>query len=142
MRIRKAVLVDASALALCIDAAYSKYRDRISDLPPVSDGIAEEISSNQVWVGVEDDEITAGLFLVALDGYLKLANLAVHPSHSGKGIGRKLIELSESEAKAQGYDEIRLNTHIDMQENVQLYRYLGWEEFARSGNTVSMRKNL
>ena len=73
---------------------------------------------------------------------MKLANLAVHPNHGGKGIGRKLTELSELEAKRQGYDEMRLNTHIAMPENVQLYEHLGWEEVSRSSNTVSMRKLL
>ena len=140
--IRKALLADVEALASCIDAAYAKYSNRISDMPPVSDGIAEEITSNQVWVAIEDGKIIAGLFLISHDGFMKLANLAVHPSHGGKGIGRKLMELSDSEAKRQGYDEMRLNTHIAMPENVQLYEHLGWEEVSRSENTVSMRKHL
>ena len=58
------------------------------------------------------------------------------------GIGRKLIALSESEAKKQGYGELRLNTHVAMPENVQLYVHLGWEEVSRDGNTVSMKKTL
>ena len=140
--IRKALLADVEALASCIDAAYAKYSNRISDMPPVSDGIAEEITSNQVWVAIEDGKIIAGLFLISHDGFMKLANLAVHPSHGGKGIGRKLMELSDSEAKRQGYDEMRLNTHIAMPENVQLYEHLGWEEVSGSENTVSMRKHL
>jgi GNAT superfamily N-acetyltransferase len=142
LHIRKALLVDAEALASCIDAAYAKYANRISDMPSVSDGIAEEINDNQVWVVVENGEIIAGLFLVPRDGFMKLANLAVHPNHDGKGIGRKLTELSEREAERQGYNEMRLNTHIAMPENVQLYKHLGWEEVSRSKNTVSMRKLL
>ena len=140
--IRAASLADAEALASCIDAAYAKYAIRISDMPPVSDGIAEEITNNQVWVVVEDGEIIAGLFLVPKDGFMKLANLAVHPNHGGKGIGRKLIKLSESEARRQRYDEMRLNTHVDMPENVQLYQHLGWIEISRRENTVSMTKRL
>jgi GNAT superfamily N-acetyltransferase len=73
---------------------------------------------------------------------MKLANLAVHPDHVGKGLGRKLIELSECEAKRQGFCEMRLNTHVDMPENIRLYQYLGWAEVSRSGNTVSMEKYL
>ena len=111
-------------------------------MPLVSSGIAEEITQNQVWVVTEDDEIIAGLFLIPKDGFMKLANLAVRPSHGDKGIGRKLTELSESEARRQGYNEMRLNTHVAMPENVQLYEHLGWEEVSRSDNTVSMRKYL
>lgn len=140
--IRPAQATDANALTACIDAAYAQYAERISDMPSVSDGCAEDIANNQVWVAVQSDKVIAGLVLVAGDGFLKLANLAVHPDHGGKGLGRKLIELSEREAKRQGCAEMRLNTHVDMPENVRLYEHLGWAEVSRSGNTVSMKKYL
>lgn len=85
-------------MASCIDAAYAKYVERISDLPDVSDGCAQDIADNQVWVAAQSDEIIAGLVLVAGDGFMKLANVAVHPDHGGKGLGRKLTELSEYES--------------------------------------------
>jgi len=140
--IRPAQTKDAHALASCIDAAYAQYAERISDMPSVSDGCAEDIANNQVWVAVQADEVIAGLVLIAADGFMKLANLAVHPDHGGKGLGRKLIELSECEAKRQGFSEMRLNTHVGMPENVRLYQHLGWAEVARSDNTVSMKKRL
>ena len=109
-------------------------------MPMVSDGCAEDIAINQVWVAVQGDEVIAGLVLIAGDAFMKLANLAVHPDYGGKGLGRKLIELSEREAKRQGYAEMRLNTHVEMPENVRLYEQLGWAEVSRSDNTVSMKK--
>lgn len=141
-RIREAELSDADALAACISAAYAHYANRISDLPDVSDGIEDAIVENQVWVAVESDAIVAGLILVPQDDAMKLANVAVHPDHGGKGLGRELIALSEREAMRQGYGEMRLNTHVAMPENVHLYAHLGWEEISRDGNTVSMRKFL
>lgn len=140
--IRPAQAAEASKLAACIDAAYAKYAERISDLPAVSDGCAQDIADNQVWVAAQSDQIIAGLVLVAGNGFMKLANLAVHPDHGGKGLGRKLIELSEHEAKRQGFSEMRLNTHVDIPENVRLYQHLGWAEVCRNGNTVSMRKQV
>jgi GNAT superfamily N-acetyltransferase len=140
--LRPAQATDADALAACIDAAYAQYVGRISDMPSVSDGCAEDIASNQVWVAVQDDQIVAGLVLVVGDGVMKLANLAVHPDHGGKGLGRKLIELSECEAKRQGFSEMRLNTHVDMPKNVRRYQHLGWTEVSRSDSTVSMKKYL
>ncbi|MEP1699207.1 MAG: GNAT family N-acetyltransferase [Paracoccaceae bacterium] len=111
-------------------------------MPAVSDGCAEDIVTNQVWVAVNGDEVVAGLVLIARDGFMKLANLAVHPDHAGKGLGRELITLAERETKRQGYVEMRLNTHVDMPENVRLYQRLGWAEVSRSGSTVSMAKHL
>jgi N-acetylglutamate synthase-like GNAT family acetyltransferase len=109
-QIRPATSPDAATLAACIDVAYAKYTKRISDGPAFSDGIADDIADNQVWIAEQDNEIIAGLVLVPQDRFVKLANLAVHPNHSGKGVGRKLIELSEREAKRHGFDELRLNT--------------------------------
>jgi len=140
--IRKARMSDAIALTKCIDDAYAQYADHIPDLPPVSDGCAEEILKNHVWVAVEENNIIGGLFLVPEDGYLKLATVAVRPDHSGKGLGRKLIALSEREAKVKGYSEMRLNTHAAMTKNIQFYIQLGWREFGRNGNAVQMKKVL
>lgn len=140
--IRKAQLDDADALASCIDAAYAKYADRIADLPPVSEGCAKDIADNQVWVAAQNNEIIGGLILARQDETMKLANVAVHPNHAGKGLGRDLIALAEREAMKQGFSELHLNTHADMPENVRLYARLGWEEISRDGNTVSMRKRL
>lgn len=139
---RRAAPGDADALATCIDAAYAQYADQIDDLPPVSAGIEGDIAHNQVWVAIAGDELIGGLVLVRQDSWMKLANIAVHPDSAGVGLGRALIELAESEAKRQGCDEIRLNTHVNMPENIELYSHLGWTETGRNGNTVSMSKRL
>lgn len=139
---RKAQIADACALTACIDAAYAKYINRIPDLPPVSEGCAEDIVNNQVWVAVHDKEIVGGLILTRWNEMMKLANVAIHPRHAGKGIGRNLIALAEHEAMKQGFRDLHLNTHAAMPENVRLYARLGWREISRSGNTVSMKKRL
>ena len=140
--IRQANATDTEALIACIDAAYAKYDDRIFDLPAVSAGIPGEIDQGQVWVITENGKVIAGLFLSAQKGFLKLANLAVHPDHAGKGLGRALMDHADHEAKRQGFGEMRLSTHVGMPENVDMYQYLGWQEYERSGNRVSMRKPL
>ncbi len=133
---------DVEGLVACIDAAYAKYVGIVKDLPPARAGCAEDISENQVWVAVRENIIIGGLFLVPQDEFMKLANIAVHPDHSGQGIAGKLMTLSETEARNQGFKEMQLSTHVDMPENIRLYEHLGWDEFARYGNTLSMRKSL
>jgi GNAT superfamily N-acetyltransferase len=140
--IRRAENRDAEALSVCIDAAYGRYAARIADLPPVSADCAGEIAKFQVWVGEVAQELVGGLVLIPQDGFLRLANVAVHPDYRGAGLGRAFMALAEAQALEQGYRELRLTTHVDMPENVQLYAHLGWEQTGRDGNKVSMKKLL
>ncbi|GHB33633.1 hypothetical protein GCM10007094_23010 [Pseudovibrio japonicus] len=141
-RIRKAQLADADAIAVCIEAAYAHYAKILSDLPPVSEGCADEIGKDRVWVAVDNNEILGCLFLVPQAVEMKLANLAVHPDHQGKGLGRELITFAQNEARKQGFHAMTLNTHAAMPKNLQLYTRLEWEEVSRKANTISMRKIL
>ena len=140
--IRRAERRDSDALSLCIDAAYAHYAARIADLPPVSADCAEEITKFQVWMAEVANDVVGGLVLVPQDGFMRLANVAVHPDHRGAGLGRAFMALAEAEALEQGYRELRLNTHVDMPENVQLYAHFGWEQTGQDGNKISMRKML
>ncbi len=125
-----------------MDAAYARYAERIADLPPVSEGCAEEIAENLVWVTEFDGEIVGGIVLMKQNEFMKLANVAVHPTHAGKGLGRELIAHAEAQARKLGYSEMRLNTHVKMPENIEFYTRLGWNEVSRIQNTVSMQKRI
>jgi len=140
--IRRAEHRDADALSACMDAAYAHYAARIADLPPVSADCAGEIARFQVWVAEIADDIIGGLVLVPRDGFMQLANVAVHLDHKSAGLGRALMARAEAEALGQGYRELRLTTHVDMPENVELYAHLGWQQASRRGNKISMTKTI
>lgn len=139
---RRAEPNDAAALAACLDAAYAEYVGRIADLPPVSGNCDDEIASRQVWLAEIAGAIAGALVLSAEADFMQLANVAVHPTHRGTGLGRALIAHGEAEARAQGYREMRLTTHAAMPENIALYVRLGWAESGRQGNKVFMTKPL
>lgn len=141
-KIRPAAIGDVVPLETCIDAAYAGYRNRIQDLPPVSEGVADDIKSNLVWVAELDRAIVGGLILILKDEYAMLSNIAVDPDCSGMGIGRSLIEHAEAQCRSLKKAELRLSTHVAMPENVQVYEHLGWKETERSGNKVHMTKSL
>jgi ribosomal protein S18 acetylase RimI-like enzyme len=73
-------------------------------------------------------------------------NVAVHPSHRGRGLGRALLEFAEVEASRAGFDSIYLYTHEKMTENIALYSRIGYEEYDRRPqegfSLVYMRKPL
>ncbi len=140
--IRRAGVGDAAGLGSCLESAYVQYRDRIDDLPAMSEGCAEDIANHLVWVAEAGGVILGGLVLIPTDGFMLLANVAVHPDGRGAGIGRRLLMLAESEAATRGYHQMRLNTHAGMPETIALYARNGWIETERQGNTVSMKKDL
>ena len=52
-------------------------------------------------------------------------------TRAAPGLGRRLIEFAEAEARRLGYAELRLYTHEKMVENIALYGRLGFEEIGR-----------
>jgi predicted acetyltransferase len=70
----------------------------------------------------------------------------VHPSHRGRGLGRALLELAESEAWRAGFDSVYLYTHEKMADNLALYARIGFVEYKRRSqgdfSLVFMRKHL
>lgn len=145
--IRRATAKDASPLISCIDAAYSRYLDRGIKLPPVSQGIEQDIADNIVWVAEQNGWIIGGLVLIihsdnALPDTAKLANIVVHPSAGGKGIGRALIQICEAHVMSLGLHELQLATHKDMPDNVELYAHLGWQITGSEGDKIYMNKLL
>ncbi len=55
-------------------------------------------------------------------------NLAVHPSHRRRGIGRSLLTTAIDGAKGQGSDRVTLEVRKSNQAAQQLYQSLGFEE--------------
>ena len=139
-RIRPATVQDSAGLSECIEAAYSVYASRITDLPAVSEGISDDIANQIVWVAEVNQTIVGGIVLIPKQDFLILANVAVHPKSSGLGLGRALIELADHVCLELGLNDIRLSTHVDIPENVRLYKHLGWQETGRTGNKIHMRK--
>jgi ribosomal protein S18 acetylase RimI-like enzyme len=92
---------------------------------------AVEIATHQTWVAELESRIAGVLVLIPKDTYLLLDNIAVHPRAQGRGIGRILLELADREALRQGFNELRLYTHLKMTENIDLYRRIGWQETGR-----------
>jgi len=140
--IRRADPGDADDLGRCFEAAYAQYAARLDDLPPMADGLADDIARHDVWVAESGDAIVGGLVLVPGDGFMLLANVAVHPDHRGMGLGQRLLALAETETLRRGLSEMRLNTHAGMPDTVSLYARNGWTRQGRQGNKIGMKKAL
>jgi GNAT superfamily N-acetyltransferase len=132
-RLRRAEPTDAPALASCVDTAYRHYIPRIGKPPgPMLANYTEGIARHQVWVAEAEGQTIGGLVLIPARDSLLLDNIAMHPDHQGRGVGRALLELADAEALSQGYRELRLYTHETMTENIALYTRSGRVETHRS----------
>lgn len=131
--IRKADLSDTDALTACLTAAYAPFQDL--GLPPVTEGIADDIRDHNVWVAEVDGRVLGGI-VVVLGGHAHIANLAVHPDAGGQGVGRALIDQAVAAARAAGHAEMQLATHAQMTSTQAFYERLGWVRTGASGNKV------
>ena len=125
-------------------AAYQSYTDRFegNPLPPMTVDYEEEIRSFPVWVAESDGLLVGGLVLFPKKEHMTVANVAVHPSYQGHGLGRGLTMYAELEAKRQGYKKLRLATHIMLTENISLYAHLGGSEVDREESRIIMEKEI
>ena len=139
MILRRATQDDAADLTAVLVAAYAPFQDL--GLPPVTEGIADDIRDHNVWVAEVDGVLRGGIVLVLSD-HAHIANVAVHPDAGGHGIGKALIAQVMAAAEAAGHAEIQLATHAKMTATQDFYRKGGWIETGRDGNKVYFAKQL
>lgn len=145
--IRPAMESDAFLVEACVHASYRHCVERIGRPPgPMLDDYAEVIRTRRVTVAEHDGRLAGVLVLDRTDEGFLLENVAVNPAHKGRGLGRLLLELAETEAKRAGFDSIYLYTHAKMTENQALYAKIGYVEYDRRTEgglaRVYMRKTL
>ena len=138
---------DAAGIAACVRAAYSPCIERIGRPPgPMLDDYELVVRDHRAYVIEEDGEILGALVLIEKEDGILFDNIAVRPSRQGEGIGRRLMEHAESEARRLGHGHLDLYTHERMTENIAMYERIGYVEVERRTERgfprVYMRKRL
>ncbi len=143
-QIRKATAEDAAGLELCMELAYATYQEKMGGkrLPPMDADYASEIEHYPTWVVEADGRIIGGLIMMFETDQATIANIAIDPRLQGQGIGGRLMKLAESKAREKDFSELHLATHVLLNENISLYRHLGWQEVNRDETRVFMKKDL
>ena len=145
--IRRAAGTDAAEIAGCVAEAYRYYIHRLGHPPgPMLEDYGQVIVEREVFVAEFGHQIVGVLVLTQTEEGFLLDNIAVIPKHHGEGIGRRLLELAEEQAKSAGFGSIYLTTHEKMTENQALYARMGYTEYTRriekGFSRVYMRKLL
>ena len=142
IEIKQATREDAADIQDVLIAAYARWQERLDDLPDVTGGVSEDIEADRTWVALDAGRVVGCLMGGMDDGRWHLANVAVHPEASGRGVGRRLIEHAEGLARASGASEMMLATHKDLPENITLYEHLGWVISGQEDARVMMTLTL
>lgn len=86
--------------------------------------------------------------IALLDGFAELKRMYVRPTARGNGIGALIVRFLEDQARARGYDLMRLETGFKQSAALLLYERLGYarrEPFAPyrpDPNSVFMEKRI
>lgn len=142
---------DWASLLTLIQAEFAYMQGRID--PPSSmhrlgeNAIAEQTVMGEIWaVGIPP---IACVFLTPKGSALYVGKLAVDQSHRGKGFARTLMAQAEARAGALGFKALELEVRVELIENQQIFRRLGFEQTATSAHpgysratSVTFRKSL
>lgn len=94
-----------------------------------------ESSTTLVLGASQEEKVVGGLVameLLPIHGTKEfyIYDIAVHPEHQQKGIGKKLIEHLKVEAKSRGIETIFVEAESEDAGAVEFYRKIGGEEVA------------
>jgi ribosomal protein S18 acetylase RimI-like enzyme len=147
--IELAQLSDRAAISACVHAAYFHYVAHLGREPePMLADYEALIDRGLVYVlrGPAQGAIRGVLVMEPHGDTMFIDNVAVHPEHQHKGLGRRLLLFAEQQAVTRRLNELRLYTNELMTENIAYYRRRGYEEVERRTEhgfrRVFMRKVL
>jgi GNAT superfamily N-acetyltransferase len=132
LSMRVAAPADVGAMEEIARTAYQVYVERIGRQPaPMTADYRGAVDAGQAWVAERDDRIVGLLVLVPAPDHLLVENVAVAPHAQGRGVGGRLLQLAEDQARERCLPEVRLYTHAKMTENRAYYLRRGYRQTHR-----------
>ncbi|WP_309663486.1 helix-turn-helix domain-containing GNAT family N-acetyltransferase [Tabrizicola sp.] len=136
VEIRDADPDDPAALA-CVGAYYRLLMETFPDFTPdmfplpLPDATRCRPPLGACLVAWSDDLPVGCVSLRPLgNGVAEVKRLWVDPVARGQGLARRLMRSIETRAVAQGFTDLRLDSHTDLAPAIALYRNDGWVEIA------------
>jgi N-acetylglutamate synthase-like GNAT family acetyltransferase len=129
---RRAGDEDVGAIRKLVADAYRHYEPLIGRTPiPMQTDYSVAVHEHDVWILESDAEVIGVLDLAVRDDYLWVENVAIAPDRQGLGLGRRLLDHAEDEARRHGLSELRLLTNERYVRNIAMYVRYGYRETHR-----------
>lgn len=136
-----------------IQSAFA-YMDGVIDPPSSAQALTtrslkQKSASETVFLAVSQGRIVGCVFLADRGDHAYVGKLAVDPGLQGHGIGRRLMETAEAEARRQGKRVVELQTRVELSGNQAAFARLGFRETGRTAHpgfdrptSITMRKEI
>ncbi|CDX19665.1 GCN5-like N-acetyltransferase [Mesorhizobium sp. ORS 3324] len=135
MKIRQALAGDLQAVVSLTTEAYATYTALLGAPPiPVTEDYAPRIDRGEIWLLESGGELAGLVVLERHPDHVMIFSVAVAPAFQGKGLGIKLLNFADEQARSWGLPEVRLYTNSRMERNIALYSAYGYRETGRRPN--------
>jgi GNAT superfamily N-acetyltransferase len=129
--LRPAVAGDLARLQEIEVAAGESFRalgmDLVADDEPASlEELRGYADAGRAWVVTVEDVVVAYALADIVDGNGHVEQVSVHPEHSGRGHGRRLVERIAEWSADLGHPAVTLTTFVDVPWNGPYYERLGF----------------
>ena len=102
---------------------------------PSVDKIESYLNSGSTYIARLNNQIVGVLVLQVIEkDLIEIKNIAVSPSHQGKGIGRSLLHFASQTAGQKGYRRLRIATGNSSIGQLNLYKASGFVEVEKISN--------
>jgi ribosomal protein S18 acetylase RimI-like enzyme len=131
-----------------------RYMNDVID-PPSSalrltpESLRKKAAEETVFLAYVDRRLTGCVFLAEKDDHFYLGKMAIDTTRQGLGIGRRLVEAAEEYVRARAKPAIELQVRVELVNNQEAFRRLGFHETARTAHagfdrptSITMRKDL
>jgi len=121
-----------------IQTAFSYMEERID--PPSSmrfldvDNLKKKAQSETLILAYDKRKLVGCVFANDLPKSLYIGKLAISPDYQGQGLGQQLVAACAGLAKQKGLKTLQLQTRIELVENQQYFRKLGFIKTAEGSH--------
>ncbi|OHV88311.1 GNAT family N-acetyltransferase [Mesorhizobium sp. ORS 3428] len=135
MTLRRALAGDLQAVVSLTTEAYAPYTALFGAPPiPVTEDYAPRIERGEIWLLEEGPELAGLIVLERHPDHAMIFSVAVTPAFQGKGLGIRLLNFADEQARSWHVPEVRLYTNSRMERNIALYSAYGYRETGRRPN--------